>query len=293
MLTGSVSGAARLLNLTQPAVSRTLQHAELQLGFPLFQRSRNRLVPTREALLLDAEIAKLFHQLENVNRLAATLRAGSPGQLRVLMVPALGQTILPAALAEFRRTHAEVPVAVRMLNSREIAAAMALHEADVGYVFGPAQHPALSGELVCESPLVCAAPAGMFPGRRHIVLEDLIDKPVVMQDQGDYMSGVLADARREAGVDAPLGITVQTLHAALALAENGIGAAIVDAFTASSSDPARVQVLRLDPELQIPIYALRLEQAEMSVQLRVFAECFARAARAVIERGRGGVGAPA
>jgi len=39
MVTGSFSGAARLINITQPAVSRTLKHAELQLGFPLFERT--------------------------------------------------------------------------------------------------------------------------------------------------------------------------------------------------------------------------------------------------------------
>lgn len=52
MQTGSVSAAARLINITQPAVSRTLQHAELQLGFALFQRARGRLTPTNEALAL-------------------------------------------------------------------------------------------------------------------------------------------------------------------------------------------------------------------------------------------------
>jgi len=41
LLTGSVSAAARLLHITQPAVSRALQHAELQLGFPLFERWRS------------------------------------------------------------------------------------------------------------------------------------------------------------------------------------------------------------------------------------------------------------
>ncbi len=39
MVTGSFSGAARLINNTQPAVGRTLKHAELQLGFPLFERA--------------------------------------------------------------------------------------------------------------------------------------------------------------------------------------------------------------------------------------------------------------
>ena len=45
MLTGSVSAAARLINVTQPAVSRILAHAELQLGFALFHRLKGRLVP--------------------------------------------------------------------------------------------------------------------------------------------------------------------------------------------------------------------------------------------------------
>ena len=46
MLTGSVSAAARLINVTQPAVSRILSHAELQLGFALFERVKGRLTAT-------------------------------------------------------------------------------------------------------------------------------------------------------------------------------------------------------------------------------------------------------
>jgi DNA-binding transcriptional LysR family regulator len=49
LLTGSASAAARLINVTQQAVSRTLQHAESQLGFTLFRRERGRLTATDEA----------------------------------------------------------------------------------------------------------------------------------------------------------------------------------------------------------------------------------------------------
>ena len=76
MHTGSVSAAARLINISQPAVSRTLQHAELQLGFALFQRSKGRLTPTSEALALLPHMEKLFGQLEEVQRLADSLRKG-------------------------------------------------------------------------------------------------------------------------------------------------------------------------------------------------------------------------
>src|SRR3954465_4173382 len=89
MLTGSVSGAARLLHVTQPAVTQTLQHAELQLGYVLFTRQRSRLVPTREAQLLYPEVQKLVSQLESVRRLAGGLRAGQRQALRLLIVPSL------------------------------------------------------------------------------------------------------------------------------------------------------------------------------------------------------------
>ena len=74
MLTGSVSAAARLINVTQPAVSRILAHAELQLGFPLFHRLKGKLVPTTEAQTLYPHIERLFTQLDDVQRLANSLK---------------------------------------------------------------------------------------------------------------------------------------------------------------------------------------------------------------------------
>ena len=70
MQTGSVSAAARLINITQPAVSRTLQHAELQLGFALFQRARGRLTPTNEALALFPRIVR--HRIDVGHQNAST-----------------------------------------------------------------------------------------------------------------------------------------------------------------------------------------------------------------------------
>lgn len=282
MLTGTVSGASRLLNLTQPAVTRTLQHAELQLGFPLFLRSKNRLIPTQEAVLLNGEIGKLFGQLEAVHRLAASLRAGSVDQIRIMMVPALGQSVLPRALAMFRERHPEAPVAVRMLNSREIVAALPLREADIGFTFGPAQHPAISDDVLSEHNVVCVAPKGMFGQCKEVTLPDLIDKPVVMHDQGDYLSALLSEARREEGGSQSAGITVQTYHAALALAHNGIGAALIDSFTAASADIEKVDVLRLAPALPMSTRVLHMNNVEMSVQLRYFIQCFKLAAEEVV-----------
>ncbi|NBO76272.1 MAG: LysR family transcriptional regulator, partial [Betaproteobacteria bacterium] len=63
MRAGTVSGAARLLHISQPAVSKVLQHAEAQLGLALFERVHGKFHPTPEARRLFAEVDKLHAEL--------------------------------------------------------------------------------------------------------------------------------------------------------------------------------------------------------------------------------------
>lgn len=58
MQAGTVSGAARLLHVSQPNVTRVLAHTEQQLSFALFERVKGRLVPTQEAKALLPEAEK-------------------------------------------------------------------------------------------------------------------------------------------------------------------------------------------------------------------------------------------
>src|SRR5690606_4101492 len=71
--TGSVTGAAGLLNVSQPAASKALQHAEAQLGFTLFRRVRGQLLPTPEARILEQSTARVFEELQRARRLAGGL----------------------------------------------------------------------------------------------------------------------------------------------------------------------------------------------------------------------------
>ncbi len=289
MLTGSVSGAARLINVTQPAVSRTLQHAELQLGFALFQRTKGRLLPTSEALSLYPHIERLFAQLDDVQRLAANLKAGdSAKELRILTVLALSYEILPHAIKLFRIKHPDVTITIKALHSPQIVAALVLQEADVGFVFSPSRsdlfHSALAPEHLADGRMVCIAPKGMltarFLKRGNITLTELakLDKvPVVGLDALDPVGRVLSQASREVGVGLKFDITVQTYHSALALAHHGLGVALVDTCTAASADLSRVDVLGLEPLIPVPIQALLPAGKPGSVAVRAFVRCFEQA----------------
>ncbi|OGB16946.1 MAG: LysR family transcriptional regulator, partial [Burkholderiales bacterium RIFCSPHIGHO2_02_FULL_66_10] len=250
MLTGSVSAAARMINVTQPAVSRTLQHAELQLGFQLFQREGGRLRPTVEAQALYPHIERLFNQLEDVQRLSASLKAGrGKGELRVLTVLALSYEIFPRAMRLFREKHPAVVVHHEALHSPQIVSSLVLQEADVGYVFSAVSHPALAQEQLAQRRVVCVVPKGLLPARQvkagTLTLAQLSKLPVIALDGQDPLGILLAHAVRDSGTGLQEVMTVQTYHVALALAHHGVGVALVEGCTAASADPERVDVMML------------------------------------------------
>lgn len=280
MQSGSVSGAARMLSVTQPGVSRTLAHAEIQLGFALFQRTAGRLLPTPEAQALFPHIERVFSQLGELQRLSASLKAGR-GQLRVLTVPGLGLAAFPRAVQLFRARHPGVVIAHQTLHSQEIVAALALQEADVGYVFSASSHPALVQERLAGQQVVCAAPKGLLGpaivASARVTLAQLAGLPVIGLDAGDPIGRLIEHALQAEGARLDPVVTVQTYHVALALAQRGVGVALVEGCSAASADPARVDLLALEPAIATTVHALRPLTQAPSVAQRAFTRAMQQA----------------
>lgn len=284
MLTGSVSAAARLINVTQPAVSRILAHAELQLGFALFHRHKGRLVPTREAQTLYPHIERLFNQLDEVQRLAAGLRGQQrEGELHILSVLALSHEVMPRAVKAFRALHPGVELTIDALHSPQIVSALVLQEADLGFAFSAPAHPALAQQTLSEARMVCVAPRGLLASALvrsgHVHLSDLVQTPVVRLTPTDPLGAMVNLACREAEAGLQAAATVQTYHAALALAHHGVGAALVDACTAASADRRRVDVLELEPRMPVPVVMLRMAARPASLLADAMARCMQEAVR--------------
>ena len=287
MQTGSVSAAARLINVTQPAVSRTLQHAELQLGFALFERARGRLTPTNEAMALFPHVEKLYEQLDEVQRLAAGLRHGAvTDRLQVLTVFALSREVLPHAVAGFRQRYPQVQVTVQALHTPQVVSGLLLQEADVGVVISSAGQHALERESLAEVDMHCIVPKGLLPPSRikpaGMALQDLADLPVVALDARDPLGMRINQACREHGVGLSPVVTVQTYHAALSMAEYGLGIAIVDGCTASAADKRKVHVLPLLPRITVSVNALHLAQRPSSVLARAMTQEMRKALRELL-----------
>ena len=110
MQMGSVTAAAKLLNVSQPAVIAVLRHCEDQLKSKLFLRVGRRLRPTPEAEKLFPEVDSAFRRIEMVTRLAQDLIAGTRGVISVAathssapLVAECVSSFLEKRQTEFRR----------------------------------------------------------------------------------------------------------------------------------------------------------------------------------------------
>ena len=94
----SVTKAAHLLSISQPAVSKHLKLMEHDVGFVLFERKGNQLEPTSEALALFEQVDQIYTGMDALSRFAADLRDNQLGRLSVAAMPLLAHRWLPSII---------------------------------------------------------------------------------------------------------------------------------------------------------------------------------------------------
>ena len=240
---GSVTGAAAMLNVSQPSISKVLAHAELTLGFKLFERGRGKLAPTPEAIRLYPRVAEMFESLGEVRRVATNLRDSGTGRIRVASTPALGLELLPQLVATFMERNPEVVFEIETLHHTEIATALRESRIDLGMAFEPGKMPGIEQDPLAAGEFVLIAPKGMkIPGRKRFNLKNLSGLPLVSLSQRSPLGGLIHSRFDALEVTPKVVAVAETYHMARSLVGRGVGVALVDEWTANSDSAEPVQI---------------------------------------------------
>jgi len=233
MLTGSVVGAARLMNVTQPGVSRTIGLMEIRLDYALFERRGRRLVPTPEAEALYREIEPLYGSIERIAQVAQDIRFQRAGALRVATLPALAQWLVPRAITRFLSSRPNVTLFVQSLPSRQIAEMVSTRQFDVGVVELPLARPAIEIEPLDPVLAVAVMPAGhRLAAQATVSLKDLDGERMVMLSQHSFVRYQMDDAFSTLGVAPNVVLETPSSSIACALVAAGAGITLVSRWTA-------------------------------------------------------------
>ncbi|HEY0745333.1 MAG TPA: LysR family transcriptional regulator [Steroidobacteraceae bacterium] len=256
---GTLTGAATLLNISQPAATKVLQHAERQLGFPLFTRVRGRLQLTSEAMMLREKIESISDGVRELQRLASNIKASDCATLRVVSTPTLANSVIPKAVSHLRTLRPDSAIELFTQHTREMLNSIILRETDVGFTMQELDHPGLHCDKLYQGELMVIAPMDFWPASeagKPISIEQLADAPMVGIAVRDSLGREL-QARLELLHPRPrISTWVQTYQLARSLVREGHGLALVDPFTAIGDGEDSIMMRRLLEAIPVSLFAV-------------------------------------
>ncbi|WP_035212194.1 LysR family transcriptional regulator [Achromobacter marplatensis] len=255
MMSGSISGAGRMLHVSQPAVSRVLALTESRLGYRLFERVKSRLSPTAEARRLYAEVEQVYGGIQRVNDLAASLGQSGAGMLKIVASASFGQRLIPMALERFRGRNADARVDYRSVTFDELAAYFLSGQADIGISMQPPDHPNLTSLRLAQVPVVCVMPKS-HPLATHEVVrpEDFASAAWIGYPRdtplGRALQPFFGDGPRCAAA-----VEVHSPVTACSFVQQGLGPALVDAWCVTPDQAAHMVLRPIEPQACVEIWA--------------------------------------
>jgi DNA-binding transcriptional LysR family regulator len=271
MRAGSITGAARVLNVTQPAVSIALKQLEGRLRMRLFDRAGGRLSPTPEAKALLPDVAEIFGRLGAVERLSQDLAVGARGVLSVAATPPLCDGYVAKTVATFVAQRPGVKASLLAMPSPAVLDRVITREVDVGLVYEPVVSAAVRVEEIMRAAIGVILPNRHALARRHSVrIADLVPYPVITYLPQALLRPTIDKALAEK--PAPLRIAVETGTSATAimLACNGAGIALVETALFSARPVNGFCMRPIEPRIELKGLLLRPRDAAPSRVLEDF-----------------------
>ena len=236
MESGSISGAATLLSVSQPNVSRMIKYMEGRLGLTLFERCKGRLQPTPEATALFSEVQSLHLHLESLQDSVRRICSGTYRRFHVGASPSLGRHVVPSILSRLRRDLEGLPVKFDILSVAQIIDYLVFGQGECACTIFPITHPQIATEAGASGSLVCVVPRGhKLAGTSSLTAAALAQEPLIGFEPNTPHGQVVEAFFHAACVAPEFATLVRFAESACALVEEHNGIALVDEFTISGN----------------------------------------------------------
>jgi DNA-binding transcriptional LysR family regulator len=231
----SFTAAAKVLGLTQAAVSQRIQALERVLDVPLFHRQGGRVLLTEagQRLYEYSERILALHR-EACQEIAGQQRPPISGNLSLGASTIPGEHLLPALLSIFHERFSRIRVKAEISDSMNVIAQVERGQVSLGLVGRKTDSPHLEFHHFATDRMVLVVPLSHpWSRRRRVSFKQLCNQPLVLREAG---SGLRHCFEKEL---ARLGKSLGDLHIALELGSNeaikeavlrGLGLAVLSSY---------------------------------------------------------------
>ena len=186
MVTGTVAGAARLLNVSSPGISRVMKHAEASIGVKLFNRRGGRYSPTAQANTIFNQINSVYDKVEDLQFVISRLKRGANSELKIGSVPSIANVMVPRAVADLRKALPNLLIEVDILKIEDAADYLLLGKGELVASSSKLDHSVLACEPLACGRLKCVVPEGHPLARQtRVTADEIVRYPLIGVDPND------------------------------------------------------------------------------------------------------------
>jgi DNA-binding transcriptional LysR family regulator len=223
--------ASGRLRVAQPHLSQEIRKLEREIGVALFVRTKRSVALTPAGRVFLERTRAILAASADAVTAAQRASRGETGKLRVGFVSAAAYSAIPHAIAQFRRTHPDVELALSELNSDEGIDAVRRGQLDLCLVHPPRNIEAsLNAETIWGEPLVVALPSShALADMPRINLARLKDEAWVMwhREIASRLYDEVMGACSTAGFEPRVVQRTVRLATVVSLVGSGVGLALV------------------------------------------------------------------
>ncbi|MFT2110061.1 LysR substrate-binding domain-containing protein [Marinomonas sp. 2405UD68-3] len=189
--TGSVTAAADLVAISQPAASQALRELEALLGRPLFRRHGKRLQITPQARHLLPQARAVLSQIEQIESMGNSDELS--GSLQLASSVSVGNYLLPKQMSEFQESHPNIRFNLEIGNTQNVIQQLLTGKAEVGFIEGYCQHPELLVDIWLQDEMAVFG-SSQLDGPEALSWNDLAEANWVMREAGSGTRNILEQA---------------------------------------------------------------------------------------------------
>jgi DNA-binding transcriptional LysR family regulator len=232
MITGTIAGAAKLLNVSAPGISRLMKHTERTLRFRLFERKLGRYVPTPEAKDIFEQINGVYRKVDDLHFMLARIERGADIELKLGSVPSICHVMVPRAIERLRRKHPDLRIDINILKLEEALDYLLLGKGEIVAMSYKLDHPGLDFMPLAMGELFCIVPEGHeLADRALISASEITAHPLIGIDPNDPYGRIMSEIFERQGLRYDMAIKARFGTTVCSLVRAGLGIAIIDQFT--------------------------------------------------------------
>ncbi|SFU22389.1 LysR substrate-binding domain-containing protein [Mesorhizobium sp. YR577] len=277
---GSMSKAAELLGISQPAVSRLISDFQDAVGFKLFRRLRNGAEPTKDAKHLFEQVEKLFVGLEELNHEVAAIKNLQIGRLTIAATSSYASGFLPDLIAGFRAQYPDVNISLKTLGHEQVVDWVASGAADVGFTTQSNGNTALNTQTLRKGSVICVIHKDHpLAAKEKLRPQDLANEPFISFPRGAPFRFEIDMLFDRLGVDRTMTIDATSHDSVCGLVAAGLGIGMVNPFSPNVGRADKLVFRPISPSAQIELQMIWADASESAAadKFRAFVPDFLKA----------------